>query len=125
MGYTQETWDIPGSNELEGTSYVDLDNNEKTGVMTLLGLTAEEVYDCHINHYHGYWWADLVESGYDIYYALLGWNEDSWDNDGDAPNTEDMYWNELTIHQQVAAGQICYFRDLWDGISIPEWEEMS
>ena len=41
---------------------------------------------------------------------ILGWDEDSWDNDGDAPDTEDMYWDELTPEQQAAAVQLCYFR---------------
>ena len=121
LSYTEESWNLPGSNsEIEEISYVDLTNNGKAGVISL-GMT-EEVYDCYINHYYGYWWSDLEEVGLDQYYSILGWNADLWDNDdGDVPNTEDLYWSELTSEQQIAASNVCFFEDLWNGESIPDW----
>jgi len=121
LKYTEETWNLPGSNaEIEEISYVDLTNNGKAGVISL-GMT-EEVYDCHINHYYGYWWSNLEEVGLDQYYSILGWNADLWDNDdGEVPDSEELYWSELTSAQQLAASNVCFFEDLWNGESIPDW----
>ena len=94
MKYTQESWDQPGTNELESNSYDDLDSNGKAGAMSF-GLSGE-IWDCHINHYSGYYWADLEEGGIDQYYSVLGWNIDNWENDGPVPDTEDAYWDELS-----------------------------
>lgn len=49
---------------------------------------------------------------------LLGWSANSWDNNGQLPDTEDMFWDELTPKQQAATTQLCYFRDLWDSVLI-------
>lgn len=56
------------------------------------------------------------------YYEILGWNEYSWDNDV-LPATDSMNWYELSPVEQEAAKQLCYNRELWDGIPLPEWEE--
>ena len=82
----------------------------------------EEMWDCHINHYYGYYWEDIEYYGYDKYYVVLGWNADSWDNESGEPYTEDLYWDELSQVQQEAATQLCFFKELWDGESIPNWE---
>ena len=82
----------------------------------------ENIWDCHINHYYGYWWVDLKERGFDQYLIVLGWDENSWDNDGPEPESEDLNWEHLTPVEQSAASQICFFRDLWDGTSISEWQ---
>lgn len=87
-----------------------------------LGLSGD-VWDCSINHFLAFWWTDLEELGITDYLSSLGWNNDSWDNDGPLPDTEDLYWDELTPEQQASASHLCYFRDLWDGIPIPEWED--
>ena len=80
-----------------------------------------EDWDCHINHYEGYWWDDMVYYGYDEYYTVLGWNANNWDNNGELPESEGLYWDQLTPEQQAAASQVCYFRDLWDGVSLPNY----
>lgn len=85
------------------------------------GLSGE-IWDCHINHYSGYYWADLEEGGLDQYYSVLGWNIDNWENDGPVPDTEEAYWDELTPDQQAAASAICYSKDLWNGNAITDWE---
>ena len=120
LKYTQDSWDQPGTNELEDNSYDDLDSNGQAGAMSL-GLSGE-IWDCHINHYSGYYWADLEEGGFDQYYSVLGWNIDNWENDGPVPDTEEAYWDELTPDQQAAASAICYSKDLWNGNAITDWE---
>ena len=114
-----KTWDEPGTNELEDNAFDDLYKNGKSGAISL-GF-GNDNWDCHINHYQGYWWADLEEAGFDQYLMALGWDENSWDGDGPEPETEDLYWEGLTPDQQSAARQICYTPDLWDGLLIPEW----
>ena len=85
------------------------------------GLSGE-IWDCHINHYSGYYWADLEEGGIDQYYSVLGWNINNWENDGPVPDTEDAYWDELSPGQQAAASAVCYSKDLWNGNVITDWE---
>ena len=114
-----KTWNNPGTADVEAWSYHDLYEKETVGVLEL-GMD-DEMWDCHVNHYYGYWWEDIEYYGYDLYFAALGWDVDSWDNDAQMPKTEDMYWDELSLAQQAAATQLCYFRDLWDSVSIPEW----
>ena len=38
------------------------------------------------------------------------------------PETEDMYWDELSEEQRAAAEQVCFFSDLWDMNPIPTWD---
>ena len=80
--------------------------------------------DCHINHYLGHWWEDLEELEVAQYYAILGWNIDSWDEELYIPETEDMYWDELTSEQQQAAGQLCFSKELWDRVPLP-WKVLA
>ena len=94
-------------------------DNEIAGVQGL-GID-DEMWDCHINHYFGYWWEDIEYYAYTPYFNALGWNVDSWDND-EPPATEDMYWDELSAEQQAAATQLCYHKDLWDAVPLAQWE---
>ena len=97
-----------------------MDIDEKAAI-TALRLDAE-AWDCHANHYVAYWWEDLVEAGMDGYMLALGWDKETWDGDGDEPASEDSYWDDLTAEERAAAGQICYFGELWDGeTSVAEW----
>ncbi|KAL7553210.1 hypothetical protein ACHAWF_016467 [Thalassiosira exigua] len=121
LGYTSNSWDEPGTNELEEYSYAELNTDEKSGA-TSLGIS-DHTWDCHINHYHAYWWADLEIRGSDQYFKALGWDEDSWDGDGQTPRSEDLNWDDLTEKEQLAASQLCYFRELWDGDGgLGDWD---
>lgn len=116
LGYSKKTWDTPGSNILEKYRYDDLSESGKNGA-TSLGL-GNAIWDCHINHYVGFTWSDLAAGGFVQYATSLGWDENKWDNNGSDPETEDFYWDDLTLEQQAAASQICYFKDLWDGLVL-------
>ena len=77
--------------------------------------------DCHINHYYGYWWADLEEKELDSFFSKLGWSKAMWDegDEGDVPSSDDKYFDELNSDEQAAAQSLCYFRELWDGEELP------
>ena len=115
-----QTWNNPTNADIEAWSYHDLYDNELAGVQAL-GMN-DETWDCHINHYFGYWWEDVEYFGYDEYFTVLGWDVKSWESEAPRPETENMYWDDLTPDQQAAAAQLCYFRDLWDMVPIPNWE---
>ena len=69
----------------------------------------------------GYYWDDLVETGIDQYLIALGWNEGNWDGDGPAPETENLFWGDMTADERSAAGHLCYFKEIWNEVSIDEW----
>ena len=94
-------------------------SNELAGAQGL-GIT-EAMWNCHVNHYTGLWWEDIERYGYDQYFIALGWTVDSWDNGAHAPETEDLYWDELTPEQRAAATQLCYTREVWDSVPISDW----
>lgn len=120
LGYSRKTWNDPSTATIEKWSYHDLHDDEIAGVEGL--SMTDEAWDCHVNHYFGYWWEDVEYYGYSEYFVALGWDAESWDGDATPPDTEDLYWEELTARQRAAATQLCYFKDLWDVISIPDWE---
>ena len=59
--------------------------------------------------------------GLDRPYSILGWDERSWSGDDDAPSTDNMYWAELTPQQRVAAREVCFIQEIWDGVSLVNW----
>jgi len=120
LGYSQNTWDKPGTSNLEDNSYDELYKNAKSGAISL-GFS-HDIWDCHINHYHAYWWADLQRDGIDQYLHVLGWDKNSWEGDEPDPETEDLYWDGLTPDQQAAAVQVCYHKDLWDMLPLSQWK---
>ena len=122
---SKQTWNNPGTNELEQYKYIELNSDEIVGA-TLFGLNNATIWDCHLNHYAAYWWSDLQDANnMDVYLSILGWDQDSWDggNEDNVPESESKHWEELSVEEKEAAKQICYAEELWDGISIPEWEE--
>lgn len=119
FGYTAETWNVPGSAEIEDTAFADLDPAVQTAVTTTppdgLGLT-EEVWNCHVNHYAGFSWSDLnVVVGVRRHWVALGWTAAGWAGVSDGPATETTSWSNLTSSERAAAVSLCYFDELWDG----------
>lgn len=87
-----------------------------------LGISNAQTWDCWINHYSAFWWQDLEDLGVSQYYTILGWDSNSWDNEVSTPNSDNKYFDDLSSVEQAAAEQICYNRELWDGIPLPDWE---
>lgn len=116
---TLKTWNNPGENDIEAWSYHDLWPEEVVGIQAL-GID-EEMWDCHINHYAGYWWEDIESYGYSIYLNELGWNEGNYDGDESSPESDEKWWDQLTEKERVAATQLCYTRELWNAVPISDW----
>lgn len=119
LGYSKYSWNNVGTNDIENWRYSDLYSDEAAAVDGL-GIDSDQ-WDCHINHYIGYWWNDIENLGIDIYLFVLGWTEESWDHDGSKPESNDMYWNDLSAIQQEAARQLCYSEELWDVVPMVYW----
>lgn len=119
MRYTPETWNQPGSFETESLAYDDLNEDEQAGAKGL-GIS-HAMWDCHINHYHKYWWENLQEHNLDQYFIALGWNANMWDGGEWSDTYYNKYWDEMTQEQQGAAAQVCYTQELWDEIPLPDW----
>ena len=68
----------------------------------------EEMWDCFVNHYDDYWWSELELEGIAEYFEALGWNKRRWNGLAPNPNTEDMFWRELSATQRSAAKNLCY-----------------
>jgi len=125
LDYTEKTWNVMGTNKIEKLVFEDLDSYFEEGsqkVAEQLGFGVE-TWDCDVNHYGGYYWSGLKEYKLAKYWMALGWNEASWKGDEVPPNTNDMKWVELTLAQQVAAMELCYRQESWDGTPIPQWKK--
>jgi len=124
LDYTEENWNIMGTNEIEFLAFDDLDSCFEPGsqeVAVELGFDVE-TWDCDVNHYFGYYWEGLETYDLQKYWIELGWSAASWNAVIDPPDTNDMNWEELTEAQQKAAEEICYFQQTWDYIAIPDWD---
>ena len=116
-----QTWNSPLNNELEDFIFDELYDNAQSGAISL-GF-GDEKWDCHVNHYFGWWWEEMEDIGLDQHLTTLGWDETTWDNDGPKPESEGLYWEGLSDEQQGAASQLCYFEELWNAEeTIPEWD---
>jgi hypothetical protein len=85
-----------------------------------LGMDSN-MWDCYMNHYSGYFWADLQVLGVSSYLETLGYSTSSWDDEVGYVATEDMRWDELSLEEQDAAHRLCYFENSWDWISLNNW----
>lgn len=114
LGYDEETWNYPGSNEaVESLSFSSLDDL-KQDAAEAIGFLDEDTWDCWVNHFNDYDWFELGESDLSECFEVLGWTEESWESD-DAPASETKDWSELTIEEQEGATCLCFFEDTWDG----------
>jgi hypothetical protein len=118
LDYTKKTWNVPGEADVEKLAFSSLTAENLVAALAL-GFE-EEVWDCYVNHYDDYSWADLETEGVQQYFITLGWTEDRW-TDADAtdpPESEDLFFDELSADQTIAAEEICYNELLWNGESL-------
>lgn len=56
-------------------------------------------------------------------YETLGWNKASWGSTDTSrfPSSERMRWNKLSEQEQQAAEMLCYTKDLWERVPLPQW----
>jgi hypothetical protein len=129
-------WNTPGKAEIEGLSFetINLTNDAKAQVdrsgdrtpidviMNVLNTTDEDSWDCYINHYEDYFWAELETANVSKYYQALGWDQTMWE-ENNPPRSEESEWFELNENEIIAAQSLCYFPDLWAGdVSISLWQ---
>jgi hypothetical protein len=117
LGYAVATWNNPGTAEVEELSWTSLTVANQAAAVTL-GFN-EEVWDCFINHYDDFFWEDLATEEVQQYYVTLGWTEDSWNGDADAPESDAFFYNELTAEEKAAANELCYDENLWNEETLP------
>ncbi len=105
--------------DVEWDVFADLSAAKQAGVASL-GV-GEAAWDCFLNHYTALYWEELQYAGVAQFYAVLGWTEIMWDEEEEEPDTEDLYWEELSAEQQDSVYSLCYFQKTWDWISLEEW----
>lgn len=133
LGYSARTWNFDPLlrmwNPLEDASWDSDIVQDGRFLLKRLGYE-EDSWDCCINHYEDYEWADFEIWEFTEQIAAieaLGWTEDSWEstNESDWPDTESMTWDELTtLQQEMAASKLCYTKEAWDeALSLDQWPE--
>ena len=121
LRYDESTWDNPMTNPIEMLSYYKLTDQMKQG-LSVLSISPPQ-WDCHVNHYYGHSWDQLLKARVQIYFAMLGWTRDSWDfGNATKPPVEVMTWHELSNREKEIAREICYFnRETWDELPLSTW----
>lgn len=135
LDYSDYTWDMLFTNQLEKESYDSFSktDTQRGAINTELGFD-EDQFDCCMNHYEWYDWADfqvVYENGEnyaDQILALeaLGWTEEMWESEdpNDWADTDYMYWDELTEYQrEMAERKLCYTRETWNWVPLSQWPE--
>jgi hypothetical protein len=127
----ETTWNFPDSAEIELLSLESIaDIPEDVAFKTPFQVITEtlsideESWDCWLNHFWDYFWSELEAEDLTLYFEILGWTQETWDDDsedGPEPETEELFWDELSPDQKTAALYICYFPELWNDVEIREW----
>ena len=83
LNYDQEKWDLeyrPFREQLRYSALLErLDENETIALTNL--VPNEESWDCWINHYDGYSWAEIqADRTLSQQFAALGWVQTSWES---------------------------------------------
>ncbi|KAL7517547.1 hypothetical protein ACHAWX_002466 [Stephanocyclus meneghinianus] len=116
LGYTPITWNVPALDPVEQFGWWQFTDAQKSGAQSL-GLN-EDQWDCFINHYTSYTWAELVQYDLSSAYETLGWSENSWEGNAATPASESKWWGQLTESEKEAANQLCYFQDNWNQVDM-------
>lgn len=119
-GYSEDTWNQPGSADFEHWSWSDLSDTRRDLLVEYGFYQAQ--WDCYISHYSAYDWFELVLVGVAEHFETLGWTEDTWDS-GTEPDISGRDWDDLSEVEQDAAKSLCYFRENWDDLTLIEWDD--
>lgn len=97
---------------LKKLNYVQDDDNDYAYEQGWVGD-----YNCFINHYNSWSWADFEEEWNDTsHLEELGYTADVWDSgnqtDPDKPYSQN--WNDLNEEEKEAARDLCYTKHIWD-----------
>ncbi len=58
-------------------------------------------------------WVDLTMAEQALWMEM-GWNEASWEGEAKKPPSEDLYWNQLSEKERMAATKLGYTKATWD-----------
>jgi hypothetical protein len=58
-------------------------------------------------------WADMTKAEQALW-GVLGWTEESWEEEAKPPASEDQYWNQLSDEERDACEKLGYTKKLWD-----------
>ena len=58
-------------------------------------------------------WTDLTAAEQALWMEL-GWDEASWEGEAKKPESEDLYWNQLSDAERMAAEKLGYTKESWD-----------
>ena len=119
-GYSKDTWNNPGKASFESLSWEELGETQQEALLEYGFYEAQ--WNCFMTHYEDYDWFELVLEEVAEYFETLGWTEATWQS-GEEPWAWNADWNELSESQQDAAWEICYFRELWDEVPLPDWPD--
>lgn len=128
-GYDNTSWDSPGRNPIENFLFSKLFEEAGEDVLSALsnlGFTTNS-WDCWVNHYAGDSWEGLISRDKVEAYEVLGWTAETWASQDpfEWPESELKLWYELSADQRQAAEELCYMQELWDGISLDDWESVN
>ena len=120
-GWDQESWNVPDKAGMEYTPFAKLEDEQRQALLSM-GFYKEQ-YDCYINHYYGYSWDELTQYGLAEYYLAFGWTESNYMLDDPVqPDAWDSSWDSLTDDQKEAADQLCWFKEIWQEMTIEDWQ---
>lgn len=133
LGYDEDSWNMPGGNDVENIRYDSLGYYGQ-GVVDALLQDADDTadatdypmgrdqWDCYINHYRHSNWDELHDQGVRSNVRALGWTYDMWMNQKTVvPPCYEKLWNELSDAERRNATELCYFSHLWDGHALTIW----
>lgn len=123
LGYTEDSWNSPGTADIEAIAFFDLSAVQKAAAAKL-GFT-ESDWDCDQNHFGGYTWPGLEKYGLATHWEALGYNREIWEGLADPPATSNLTWAELDETQQDAAEELCYSEETWDTVPLDECTSFS
>lgn len=58
-------------------------------------------------------WSELTPAEQELW-KVLGWDEASWEGEAKKPPSEDLYWNQLSEEERMAATKLGYTKETWD-----------
>ena len=122
MGYTEDTWNELGSNNIESLAFADIGAEHMQAAQTM-GFT-EASWNCWINHYEAFDWEEL-SSQIRLDVSVLGWDINSWNSRGEVgsyrPASEQLLFQGLSAVEKEAAINLCYTEEIWNEDDLEEW----
>lgn len=119
LQYTESSWDIPGTLDVEYRS-MDMLETDVAKNLHILGFRSHYSWDCYIAHYEDWTWNEMESAHLTESLVTLGYTRESWNKDT-KPDTMRKYWVDLTIEEQLAANELCYNAGSWDSRPLQEW----